>query len=308
MPFQIDNDVIEEIRRLKKEKNAVVLAHNYQLPEIQEAADYVGDSLGLARKAKDFKGGIIVMCGVYFMAETAAVLNPGRAVIIPDRDALCPLAAFADKKMILEWRKKYPDHAFVAYVNTTAEVKAEADVCCTSANAVEIVRKVPQSKIVFLPDKNLGSYVREIVTEKEIVLWPGYCIVHEASDPEAVGKTIEANPGAAVLAHPECPPEIRKMADAVLSTGQMFDYVDKHPEIRDFIVVTEWGINYGLHKKFPGRNFIEPLSRMECRNMKKITAGKLLECLRTMKYRVEVDPETAEKSARAIEKMLDLMQ
>jgi len=242
------------------------------------------------------------------MAETAAVLNPGRAVIIPDRDALCPLAAFADKKMILEWRKKYPDHAFVAYVNTTAEVKAEADVCCTSANAVEIVRKVPQSKIVFLPDKNLGSYVREIVTEKEIVLWPGYCIVHEASDPEAVGKTIEANPGAAVLAHPECPPEIRKMADAVLSTGQMFDYVDKHPEIRDFIVVTEWGINYGLHKKFPGRNFIEPLSRMECRNMKKITAGKLLECLRTMKYRVEVDPETAEKSARAIEKMLDLMQ
>ncbi len=305
--MQIDREILEEIQKLKKEKNAVILAHNYQLPEIQEAADYVGDSLGLARQARHMPGDIIVMCGVYFMAETAAVLNPGRTVIIPDKEALCPLAGFADKKMVLEWRKRYPDHAFVAYVNTTAEVKALADVCCTSANAVEIVRKLPQKKIVFLPDRNLGSYVKEIVKEKEIVLWPGYCVVHEKADPDSVIKTMKMNPGAAVLVHPECPAEIRGLADAILSTGRMFDYVEKHPEIEDYIVVTEWGINYALRKRFE-RNFIEPLKRMECRNMKRINSQKLLAGLRTLDYKIEVDPAIAGKSLRAIEKMLDLMQ
>jgi quinolinate synthase len=307
MSLQIDRKILEEIRELKKEKNAVILAHNYQLPEIQDAADYIGDSLGLAKMARQTTGDTIVMCGVYFMAETAAVLNPGRTVIIPDKEALCPLASFANKKMVLEWKKRYPEHAFVAYVNTTAEVKAQADVCCTSANAVEIVRRLPQSKIVFLPDKNLGSYVKEIVTEKEIVLWPGYCVVHEEADPEAVLKTKRIYPMAAVLVHPECPAEIRNLGDVILSTGQMFEFVEKHPEIDDYIIVTEWGINYGLRRRFK-KNFIEPLKRMECRNMKRINSRKLLESLRSMDFKIQVDSDVAGNSARAIEKMLDLMQ
>ncbi len=307
MSLQIDRKILEEIRELKKEKNAVILAHNYQLPEIQDTADYIGDSLGLAKMARQATGDTIVMCGVYFMAETAAVLNPGRTVIIPDKEALCPLASFANKKMVLEWRKRYPEHAFVAYVNTTAEVKALADVCCTSANALEIVRRLPQSKIVFLPDKNLGSYVKEIVKEKEIVLWPGFCVVHEKADPEAVSKTKGIYPKAAVLVHPECPAEIRNLGDAVLSTGQMFEFVEKHPEIDDYIIVTEWGINYGLSRRFK-KNFIEPLKRMECRNMKRINSRKLLESLRSMDFKIQVDSVVAGNSARAIEKMLDLMQ
>ncbi len=174
--------VTEEIIRLKKERDAVILAHNYQIPEIQDVADYVGDSLGLAQKASAIKNKRIILCGVYFMAETAAVLNPEKEVFIPDSSAGCPLADFVSPEMLKKWREEYPDHTFVAYVNTSAEVKALSDVCCTSANAERIVRRIKNNKIVFLPDKNLGSYVRSRVPEKEIILWPGYCVVHENAD------------------------------------------------------------------------------------------------------------------------------
>jgi quinolinate synthase len=241
------------------------------------------------------------------MAETASILNPERLVVIPDLNALCPLAAFASGEAVREWRKCYPDYSFVAYVNTTAEVKAEVDICCTSANAVEIVRKIPQKKIVFLPDKNLGAYVRRMVPEKEIVLWPGFCVVHEKADPESILNAKLQHPGSSVLAHPECPAEILDIADAVLSTGQMFDYVERHENISDFIIVTEWGIIYSLNKRF-GRNFFEPSRRMECSNMKKITAPKLLKSLETFDFKVEVDPSVAVKALRPIERMLELAQ
>ncbi len=302
------NDIKEEILQLKKKRGAVILAHNYQLPEIQEAADYVGDSLGLAQKAAKITEPVIVMCGVYFMAETAALLNPGKTVVIPDKDAGCPLADFASEKMVLEWRARYPGHAFVAYVNTTAEVKSAVDVCCTSANAVEIVKKLPQKKIVFLPDKNLGAYVKKMVPEKEIVLWPGFCVVHEKADLESILKAKKMHPQALILAHPECPMEILDTADAVLSTGQMFDFVEKHPENDDFIIVTEWGINYALKKRFNNKNFIEPLKRMECANMKKITLMKLLNSLKTLETRVKVKPDVAETAGKSIERMLEMMQ
>ncbi len=283
------------------------MAHNYQLPEIQEVSDFTGDSLALAKKAKEISGDSIILCGVYFMAETAAVLNPGRDVIIPDRNALCPLASFATALMVRDWRARYPEHAFVAYVNTTAEVKAEADICCTSANAVEIVKGLPQKKIVFLPDKNLGAYVKRMVPEKEIVLWPGFCVVHEKADPESVLKAKNKHPEAAVLVHPECPSVIIEMADAVLSTGQMFGYVESHALTRDFIIVTEWGIIYSLQKRF-GRNFFEPLKRMECANMKRVTVQKLLKSLETLDFKVRVDPTVSLRAVKPIERMLEMVQ
>ncbi len=297
---------INEITRLKKEKDAIILAHNYQLPEIQDTADYIGDSLGLAQKAASIQSRMIVLCGVYFMAETAAILNPGRDVIIPDASAGCPLSDCASADMVKEWRKLYPDYEFVAYVNTTAEVKALADICCTSANAVKIVRSLDNKKIVFLPDKNLGDYVKINVPEKEIVLWPGFCVVHENASIQAVLKTRDKHPNALIMAHPECRRELRNIADGICSTGQMFKFVEDHPENNEFIVVTEWGINYALRKKFPGKKFIEPNKRMECMNMKKITLEKLYQSLINEKAKVTVDPEIAKKARKSIERMLEL--
>ena len=295
----------DEIKKLKKEKDILILAHNYQLPEIQDIADYVGDSLGLAQKAVSIRNKSIVLCGVYFMAETAAILNPNKDVFIPDENAGCPLADFATSAMIKKWRAEYPDHAFVAYVNTSAEVKALSDICCTSANAERIVRSVKNKKIVFLPDKNLGDYVKRRVPEKEVVLWPGFCVVHENADFESVLKAKEENPKALVMVHPECRIEIRDMADGILSTGQMFEFVRRHPDIKSFIVITEWGIIHALKKEFPEKDFIEPSKRMECKNMKRITLDKLLLCIREGKSKVTVEESIAIKARLAIEKMLD---
>jgi len=302
------NSLVEKIKSLKKEKEAIILAHNYQLPEVQDIADYVGDSLGLAREATKVKDSVIVLCGVYFMAETAAILNPDKVVLIPDKGAGCPLANFAPTKMVLDWKKRYSDYAFVAYVNTSAEVKALCDVCCTSSNAVEIVRKIDSKRIVFLPDKNLGAYVKKMVPEKDILLWPGFCMVHEKADIESIIKAREENPGALIIAHPECPMEILEIADGVCSTGQMVDFVKKHPYTRSFIVVTEWGMNYALKKSFPDRTFIEPLKRMECKNMKKITLEKVLKSLESLNYEVNLDKEIAENAKKSIVKMFEMMK
>ncbi len=206
--------------------------------------------------------------------------------------------------MVARWRSRYPDHAFVAYVNTTAEVKAAVDICCTSSNAVQVVRSLPQKGVVFLPDKNLGAYVRRMVPEKEIVLWPGFCVVHERAGLDAVLKTREQHPEARLIAHPECPADILEMADAVRSTGGMFEDLAEHPAAKTVIVVTEWGILHALRKAFPDRTFIEPARRMECSNMKKINARKLLSCLKKDRYRVSVDPGIAGKARQSIERML----
>lgn len=294
----------DTISHLKKEKNAYILAHNYQLPEIQDVADYVADSLGMAKHALSIQNDLIVVCGVYFMAETVSILNPDKRIIIPDTNAGCPLANFAPVEEVRRWRKQYPNHTFVAYVNSSAEVKAEVDICCTSANAIDIVRRVPNNKIVFLPDKNLGRYVQKHVPEKEIVLWPGFCVVHETADLEAILRTKEAHPHALTMAHPECPEEIQEIADGICSTGQMVDFVAKHPETREFIIVTEWGMVYALQKKFPDRLFLEPSHRMECKNMKRITLQKLHDALVEEKFIVKVADDIREKARQSIDKML----
>lgn len=299
-----DRNITEEILGLKKEKKAFILAHNYQLPEIQDMADFVGDSFGLARKAATLTEKTIVMCGVYFMAETVCLLNPDKTVLIPDPDAGCPLASFADPAMVKEWRKQYPDHTFVAYVNTSAEVKAQVDICCTSSNAVNVVNSIKNDKIVFLPDRNLGAYVKRQVKDKEIILWPGFCVVHENTDLASVVKMKEQYPRALVMVHPECRSEVLALADGICSTGQMFEFVEKNPAIRDYIVVTEWGIVHALKKRFPDREFHEPGKRMECRNMKKISLEKLRDCLKKEVFRVTVPAETAVMARKSIEKML----
>jgi quinolinate synthase len=301
---EFDLKTVDEILRLKKEKDAFILAHNYQVPEIQDAADFVGDSLGLAKKAATIPNRLIVMCGVYFMAETVALLNPEKTVLIPDPDAGCPLASFADAKMVRDYREKYPDHAFVAYVNTSAEVKSLVDICCTSSNAVQVVRSIRNDRIVFLPDKNLGAYVKRQVTDKEIVLWPGFCVVHENADLGSIIRAKEEHPGALLMAHPECRAEVLEIADGICSTGQMFEFVEKHPGTSEFITVTEWGITHALRKRFPGKSFIEPLQRMECRNMKKTTADKLLASLKNGVYRVTVPEPIAARARETIEKMI----
>ncbi len=298
-------EISERIRYIKKEKNAIILAHNYQLPEIQDIADFTGDSLQLARKAVEINEATIVFCGVYFMAETAAILNPDKVVLIPDLDAGCPLADFAKASQVREWRERYPDHAFVTYINSNADVKAEVDICCTSSNAVKVVESLPQEKIVFLPDKNLGSYVAEH-TDKHIVLWPGFCVVHETADREGILSAQKKHPQAKTLTHPECPKEIRDLSDVVCSTGQMFDAVKTNPSVSEFIVVTEWGMNHALKKRFPDRSFFEPDKRMQCQNMKKITIDKVLEVLITGKNRVVVDPVVAKKAKNSIDRMLAL--
>lgn len=297
-------ELSKKILELKQEKGVTILAHNYQLPEVQDIADYVGDSLGLAQKALTIESPTVLMCGVYFMAETVAILNPNKTVLIPDLNAGCPLASFAPADMVRKWRQDYPDHAFVAYVNSTAEVKSLVDVCCTSSNAVKIVRSMPNKKIVFLPDKNLGAYVKTQVPEKEIVLWPGFCVVHENTDLEALYKAIEEHPDALVIAHPECPIDILVTAKGICSTGQMFTFVESHPEVKKFIIVTEWGIKHALSKRFPGRMFIEPSARMECKNMKKITLDKVQKSLEHTVHQIQVDPEISKKAKTAIDLML----
>lgn len=298
-----NKEIIDQIQILKKEKDAIILAHNYQLPEIQDIADFAGDSLQLARKAKEITNNIIVFCGVFFMAETAAILNTKKTVLIPDMQAGCPLADFATGEQVRQWRQRYPKHTYVAYINTTADVKAEVDICCTSSNAVKIVNSIDNDKIVFLPDQNLGAYVQKQVN-KEMVLWPGYCVVHHLADPQTIADTIEQNPNTMSMAHPECPSNILNMVDEVCSTGQMFDVVEKYPDINKFIVVTEWGMNYALQKRYPDKKFIEPLKRMQCANMKKITLPKLLDVLQNETNRVMVDSDIARRATGAIDKML----
>ncbi len=298
-------DLALKILELKKKKNAVILAHNYQLPEIQNVADFVGDSLGLAVKAAQINAPLIVMCGVYFMAETVKILNPDKKVLIPDRNASCPLACFADEKMVDEWRKLYPDAAFVAYVNSTAEVKARVDICCTSSNALKIVNSLKEKQVVFLPDKNLGRFVKERV-DKEVILWPGYCVVHENVILSDVLEVKEKHPSALVMVHPECPKEVVDIADGVCSTGQMFDFVRNNEKAKEFIVVTEWGINHALKKTFPEKVFIEPKRRMECVNMKKITLEKLYNSIEKETEEIKIDKNISEKAKISIEKMLEL--
>ena len=299
-------DVIHDIRRLKIERNAVILAHNYQRPEIFEVADFVGDSLELARQATRVEAETIVFCGVHFMAETAKILNPTRRVILPDLRAGCSLADsvtaddLAARKA--ELRAVYPDLAVVGYVNTTAEVKAECDACCTSSNAVRVVEALPSEHILFVPDQNLAAYVQS-QTRKSIIAWDGNCYVHHQITPEQIAAVRSALPHVKVLAHPECRADVLKLADAVLSTSGMVRYA-RESAAHEFLVVTECGLSDRLLLEVPGKKFYK--SCKLCHYMKVITLEGTRDALRDLTPEITVPEDVRVRAAAALERMLEL--
>lgn len=299
-------DLLEKIKRLKSERNAVILAHNYQPGEIQDLADFSGDSLGLSVEASRTDAKVIVFCGVRFMAETAAILSPDKTVLLPDKTAGCPMADMITAEQLRQLKTEYPGALVVCYVNSTAEIKAESDYCCTSSNAVEVVNSLPaDKKILFVPDKNLGSFVKER-TGRDIVLWPGYCPTHVYITEDDIVKAKEKYPDAVVLCHPECNLEVRALADELLSTGQMLKYVEGSIAKR-FIIATEMGIIHTLKKTNPDAEYITPTSRAVCPNMKKISVEKVAWSLNDMKERVTVDEEIRVRAKTALDRMIEIL-
>jgi quinolinate synthase len=292
----------QELRRLAVAREAVVLAHNYQRPEIQDAADFVGDSLELSRRAAATDARVILFCGVHFMAETASILSPEKTVLMPDARAGCPMANMATGPGVRALRKRHPGAAVVAYVNTSAEVKAEADVCCTSANAVDIVARFPEEQpVIFVPDRNLGDWVSRKLG-RELILWQGWCPVHDDLRAEEVRALKERYPSARVMAHPECRREVLDLADAVLSTSGMLRWPGED-DARAYIVVTETGLLHRLRILYPDKEFV-PVRRAYCPNMKLSTLDKAIEALRDGLNEVTVPPNIRERALRAVTRML----
>ncbi len=297
-------DFKERIQRLKREKDAFIIAHYYQRREIQEVADFIGDSLELSRKCTEIPNRIIVFCGVYFMAEIAKILAPEKKVLIPYRNAGCLLADMAIPEEIEKAKKKHPDAKIIAYVNTYAEVKAASDIICTSANAGEVIRKVDADKVIFLPDKNLGAYHKRSVN-KEVILWNGYCPVHNRITWDSIERVKKRHPDALVIVHPECPPDVTERADFVGSTSQLVNFVEKSPH-KKFIVGTEEGTLFKMQKVAPNKEFLLPDPVPLCDQMKMITPSRLITCLEEEIYEVQVPQDVAERAKRAIEAMLSL--
>lgn len=290
------------IRKLKEELSAVILAHNYQRPEVQDIADFLGDSLDLSRKATQTQAETIVFCGVDFMAESAAILNSTKTVLLPELNAACPMAAMITPEDVRALREKHPGAPVVCYVNSSAAVKAESDICCTSANAIKIVNSLPEEKIIFIPDEYLGRYVAS-KTKKEIVLHPGFCPTHARLKAEEIRFLKEAFPEAEIIVHPECTPEVIALADAVLSTSQMVRHA-KESSAKTFIVGTEEGLLYRLRRENPGKTFHLASSTLICPNMKKITLSSVARSLEERQYVVTVPEKTRKASARALDRML----
>jgi quinolinate synthase len=297
-------DTVERIQKLKRELNAVIIAHNYQIGDVQDIADFVGDSLELSQKAAQIESEMIVFCGVHFMAETAAILSPKKTVLIPERDAGCPMADMIDGSEMREWKKQYPGSEVVCYVNTTAEVKAECDVCCTSSNALEVVDSLDGDEILFAPDKNLAAYVARF-TKKKIIPWDGFCYVHNNILVEEVEEKRRLFPDAEVWVHPECRPEVIDAADKVLSTGKMVKEA-RETKKKTIVVGTEAGMVYRLKKENPDKDFYPAKELAFCFNMKKIDLNGVLRSLENRVFRVEVPPEIRQKALGAIEKMIHI--
>jgi len=297
--------LIEEIKTLKQRRKAVILAHVYQRDEIQEIADFTGDSLGLSRMALNTSAEVIVFCGVLFMAETAAVLNPNKIVLLPDKDAGCALADMATLEKLKAKKREYPDAAVVSYVNSSAAVKAESDVCCTSANAVEVVNSLEEKEILFLPDKNLGRFVASR-TDKRVILWDGFCYVHHHNiQQEDIRQARRKYPEAKIMVHPECPPEVIELADYVGSTAQMARYASE-TNFKEFIVGTEKGMLHKLKALNPDKRFYPASERAICKDMKLITLKKVASALRNMQHEVRVSEDIAARSKRALDRMLSI--
>jgi quinolinate synthase len=295
--------LIAAINRLKKERDAVILAHNYQTPEIfNGVADIKGDSLALAREAQRASASVIVLCGVHFMAETAKLLNPSKTVLLPDLDAGCSLAESITAADVRALRARHPGVPVVTYVNTSAAVKAESDVCCTSANALAIVEALPGDRVIFLPDEYLAKWVAS-QTRKEVILWQGHCEVHERFTGPEIHSYREQHPGLVVLAHPECPPDVLDEADFVGSTSKMSEWVGDHKPSR-VLLVTECSMSDNVAVDHPELEFVRPCNF--CPHMKRITLPKILRSLETMTHEIVIDPDVAERAARAVERMLEM--
>src|SRR4051794_30254921 len=300
--------IADEILELKKVRRAILLAHHYQDSEIQELADVVGDSLELARKAREFSGDVIAFCGVWFMAETAKVLNPRRIVVVPDREASCSLVESCPVEPVREFRLKHPEYVVVSYINTSIEVKAESDILCTSRNAVKIVNSIPADKpVLFLPDSNLGNYVRKETGRQNMKIWQGTCIVHATFPARRLAEAKAEHPEAKVVAHPECPESVLAMADFIGSTSALIEWCVAS-NAREFIVMTESGVNHSLKKLAPEKQFYyvanENCNCSECPYMKLNTLEKLRDCLRNLEPRVEIAPDILERALLPIERML----
>jgi quinolinate synthase len=301
MEWPVHAPYVDAIREWKARRNAVVLAHNYQAPEIfHGVADITGDSLALAQKAAQTDAEVIVMAGVHFMAETAKILSPGKTVLMPDLEAGCSLASSITAADVRLLRERYPDAPVVTYVNTSAEVKAESDVCCTSANAVEVVESLGVPRVIFLPDEYLGKYVAS-KTKTEIILWKGHCEVHERFTGDEIRAFRRQHPDLLVLAHPECPPDVLAASDYVGSTAGMVRHLDEARPSR-VVLVTECSMADNVAVQFPATEFVRPCNL--CPHMKRITLPKILHALEAMEHRVEVDPVVGERARRAVERML----
>jgi quinolinate synthase len=298
----------DEIRELARRRNAIILAHNYQVPEVQDVADFTGDSLGLAMEAQKTDSDLIIFCGVHFMAESAKVMNPKKRVLLPNLSAGCSLADSITPESLQEWKDRYPGYAVVTYVNSTAEVKAMSDICCTSANAVSIVRSLPTDKVLFTPDRNLGNWVKRQVPEKDIVVYDGACPTHDVLRGANVSKARSAFPEAVVIAHPECREDIIALADEVCSTTAMLDRIAKHPHAKTFIIATESGIIHQMKKRYPDREFVMADGcigcRLHCPYMKMISLESVKRSLLEDKFEVTVEADVMEGARRSLERML----
>jgi quinolinate synthase len=302
----LNEQLLQKIGKLKEQRKAVILAHNYQPGEIQDLADFTGDSLGLSIKASQTDAQVIVFCGVRFMAETAAILCPGKTVLLPDKFAGCPLADMITAQELRRLKQKNPGAVVVCYVNSSAEVKAESDYCCTSANAVELVNSLPADRtIIFVPDQHLGRFVAER-TGRDMVLWPGYCPTHVLITEDDIKTAKGRHPDAVVMAHPECTEPVKSLADQLLSTGQMLKFAAKSPA-KKFIVATEIGIIHTLKKQNPQAEFIAASDRAVCPNMKKITLAKIIGSLEDMQYRVTVSEEIAKRAKKSLDRMVEIL-
>jgi len=298
--------IIEKIQHLKKQRNAVILAHNYQIGEVQDIADFTGDSLGLSIQASTTQAETIVFCGVQFMAETAKILSPQKTVLLPEKTAGCPMADMIDARSLGELKNRHPDALVVCYVNTTAEVKALSDYCCTSSNALQLVESLPADReIIFVPDRNLGGYIVE-KTGRQMILWPGYCLTHARITQADVAEAKKKHPDAVVIAHPECRKDVRDCSDELLSTGGMLKFAAESSH-RSFIVVTEIGIVHTLKKQNPQKQFFPIADSAICRNMKKINLEKVLWSIEDMQYEISVPEDVRKRARKALDRMLEVL-
>jgi quinolinate synthase len=300
----MNREIESKIKELKKKHDTIILVHNYQIPEVQDIADHLGDSLDLAMKATKTNAKNIVFCGVDFMAESAKILNPDKNVILPDPEAECPMAHMVKIKDLEKLKNDYLDAEVVSYINTTAETKTQTDICCTSANSIKVVKSTSSKRVIFVPDRNLGEYVKRNVPEKEMILWPGMCPTHHNIRKEDILNLKEKHPDAEILVHPECRPEIIDIADHALSTNGMVNYA-KESDSKEFIIGTEKELCYRLKKENPDKEFY-PIKSAICPNMKKITLEKVLNSLETLEPKVKLPDEIMKKAKKPLQRMMEV--